>query len=106
MEGACFVMTCTEILTEKGKANTKLSEMGSGSWGKAPGGGFTMIYGPDGSELAKPLDSGKEGIVYAEIDIADRDKAKQNLDVIGHYSRPDLLSLCVTTEAATPIHFK
>ncbi|KAI8653757.1 hypothetical protein LRP88_00503 [Fusarium phalaenopsidis] len=103
MEGACFVMTCTEVLSEKGKANTKLAEMGSGSWGKTPGGGFTMIYGPDGSELSEPLDPGAEGIVYAEIDLADRAKAKQNLDVVGHYSRPDLLSLNVTGTAALPV---
>lgn len=105
MEGACFVMTCTQVLSEKGKANTGLSEMTSGVWGKTPGGGFTMIYGPDGSELTEPLDSGAEGIVYAEIDLADRAKAKQNLDVVGHYSRPDLLSLKVTSTAATPVHF-
>ncbi|KAK7409262.1 hypothetical protein QQX98_008572 [Neonectria punicea] len=106
MEGACFVMTCTEVLSEKGKANTKLAEMGSGSWGKTPGGGFTMIYGPNGAELAEPLDTGTEGIVCAEIDLADWDKAKQNLDIVGHYSRPDLLSLKVTSNAAVPIHFK
>ncbi|KPM41107.1 Nitrilase [Neonectria ditissima] len=106
MEGACFVMVCTEVLSEEGKANTKLAEMTSGSWGKAPGGGFTMIYGPDGSELAEPLDTGAEGILYAEVDLADRAKAKQNLDVVGHYSRPDLLSLKVTTNAALPVHFK
>ncbi|KAH6884117.1 carbon-nitrogen hydrolase [Thelonectria olida] len=105
MEGACFVMTCTEVLSEKGKANTLLSEFTSGSWGKVPGGGFTMIYGPDGAELTEPLDPGAEGIVYAEIDLADRAKAKQNLDVVGHYSRPDLLSLNVTSNAATPVHF-
>ncbi|KAH7157255.1 carbon-nitrogen hydrolase [Dactylonectria estremocensis] len=107
MEGACFVMTCTEILTPEGKAKTGLAGMGNGTdeWGKAPGGGFTMIYGPDGSELCEPLDPGVEAISYAEIDLSDRAKAKQNLDVVGHYSRPDLLSLRVTSKAAAPVHF-
>ncbi|OOO08413.1 Nitrilase/cyanide hydratase and apolipoprotein N-acyltransferase [Aspergillus oryzae] len=79
MEGACFVLL--------------------------PGGGFTVIFGPDGAPLTEPLDPGEEAIVYADIDLKDRIKAKQNLDIVGHYSRPDLLSLRVTTEAAATIHF-
>lgn len=72
---------------------------------KLPGGGFTVIFGPDGAPLTEPLDPGEEAIVYADIDLKDRIKAKQNLDIVGHYSRPDLLSLRVTTEAAATIHF-
>lgn len=102
MEGACFVMTCGQVITEKGKAETKLAAF---DWVKVPGGGLTMIYGPDGSEISKPLDPGVETIVYADIDLADRSKAKQYIDVVGHYSRPDLLSLRVTEEAAATVHF-
>lgn len=36
---------------------------------KAPGGGYSMIYGPDGMPLAKPLDEDREGIIAAELDL-------------------------------------
>lgn len=103
MEGACFVLTCTQVLSEKSKTRVGLGHL---DWINVPGGGFTMIYGPDGSELSEPMDPGTEGIAYAEIDLADRNKAKATLDLVGHYSRPDLLSLQVTECAATQVHFK
>ncbi|KAE8352763.1 carbon-nitrogen hydrolase [Aspergillus coremiiformis] len=103
MEGACFVLVCTQIQTKEGKAKSKLPDL---DWMKLPGGGFTVIFGPDGAPLTEPLDSGTETIVYADIDLKDRNMAKQNLDVVGHYSRPDLLNLQVTTAAAAPVHFK
>ncbi|KAB8202981.1 carbon-nitrogen hydrolase [Aspergillus parasiticus] len=102
MEGACFVLVCTQIQTPEGKVRSKLPDF---DWMKLPGGGFTVIFGPDGAPLTEPLDPGVEAIVYADIDLKDRIKAKQNLDIVGHSSRPDLLSLRVTTEAAAPIHF-
>jgi hypothetical protein len=65
-----------------------------------------MIYGPDGSELCKPLQPGEEGILYADVDLKMRAMMQQNLDLVGHYSRPDLLSLRVQTEAAVPVELK
>ena len=102
MEGACFVLVCSQILTEEGKRKTRLAEF---DYARCPGGGFSTIYGPDGTELCKPLEPGVEGIVYAEVDLAYRAMAQQNLDLVGHYSRPDLLSLRVTEEAALPVRF-
>lgn len=75
------------------------------NFARSPGGGFSMIYGPDGAELAKPLDPGEEGILYADIDVSSRALAKHNLDTVGHYSRPDLLSLRVTKHPGSQVHF-
>ncbi|KAF2793030.1 carbon-nitrogen hydrolase [Melanomma pulvis-pyrius CBS 109.77] len=102
MEGACFVMVCTQVLTEKNREKTRLQDFG---YARTPSGGFTMIYGPDAAELCKPLDPGEEGILYADIDLHHKALAKQNLDIVGHYSRPDLLSLRVTTDVGSQIHF-
>ena len=33
-----------------------------------PGGGFTVIYGPDGRALCEPLAEDQEGILYANLD--------------------------------------
>ncbi|KAF5971723.1 aliphatic nitrilase [Fusarium coicis] len=56
-------------LTEESKAKTGLEKF---DYARAPGGGFSMIYGPDGSELCKPLGPGEEGILYADIDLSFR----------------------------------
>ncbi|PSN73808.1 carbon-nitrogen hydrolase [Corynespora cassiicola Philippines] len=102
MEGACFVMTATQILTEKNKKKCLLEDY---DYARAPGGGFSMIYGPDGKELAEPLAPGEEGILYADVNVTDRALAKHNLDTVGHYSRPDLLSLRVTRIPGSQVHF-
>lgn len=50
MEGACFVLVCTQVLTEKSKEVTKLIDS---PFAKTPGGGFAMIFGPDGAPLVR-----------------------------------------------------
>ncbi|KJF65908.1 carbon-nitrogen hydrolase family protein [Rhizobium nepotum] len=57
------------------------------------GGGFTMIFGPDGSPLAKPIPETEEGIMYADIDLGFIGIAKAAYDPTGHYSRPDVVRL-------------
>jgi nitrilase len=62
------------------------------------GGGFAMIYGPDGKQLVKPLPANEEGILQTDVDLQDIDYSKNLLDPVGHYSRPDLLTLLVNTK--------
>jgi predicted amidohydrolase len=59
-----------------------------------------MIFGPDGRPLADALPVGEEGILTADIDLADIDYAKRMIYNVGHYSRPDLFSLNVIPTAA------
>ncbi|KAI0198227.1 nitrilase [Astrocystis sublimbata] len=100
MEGACFTAICSQILTEE---NTTRVKVNGWSFAKAPGGGFSMIFGPTGEPLVEAPDPGKEVILYADVDLEQKWRAKQNLDVVGHYSRPDLLSLRVNTKASTQV---
>ncbi|KAJ4191120.1 hypothetical protein NW767_011155 [Fusarium falciforme] len=103
MEGACFVLVCSQVLTEAGETSIRLENF---DYAQCPGGGFSMIYGPDGSELCKPLEPGQEGILDADVDLKMRAMMQQNLDLLGHYSRPDLLSLRVQTKPALPVELK
>ncbi|KAM5349026.1 hypothetical protein ACJ41O_008849 [Fusarium nematophilum] len=67
----------------------------------SPGGGHSCVIGPDGRRLTAPLGDGKpeaEGIVYAELDLTKVVATRGFLDVVGHYSRPDLLWLGVDKE--------
>jgi aliphatic nitrilase len=57
------------------------------------GGGFTMIFGPDGAPLAKPIPETEEGIMYADVDLGVIGVAKAAYDPVGHYSRPDVVRL-------------
>jgi nitrilase len=53
-----------------------------------------MIVSPFGEVLAGPLE-GREGLVAANIDLNEIARGKFDLDVAGHYARPDVFGLTV-----------
>ncbi len=59
--------------------------------------GGSTIVSPDGKFIAGPLDE-EEGILYAEVDPRQMRGPKWNLDVAGHYARPDVFRLTVSKE--------
>jgi aliphatic nitrilase len=67
------------------------------------GGGFARIYGPEGSELAEPLDETEEGLLFADLDFSLIAIAKSAADPVGHYSRPDVFRLQVNLAPAPKI---
>jgi nitrilase len=56
--------------------------------------GNSVIVGPRGQILAGPIVE-TEGILYADIDLAQLRLARHEFDVVGHYSRPDVFQLRV-----------
>jgi nitrilase len=54
--------------------------------------GGSAILAPDGSFLAGPLWD-EEGILFADLDPSVLHAARQRFDPVGHYHRPDVLSL-------------
>ena len=72
--------------------------------------GDSVIVGPDGKFIAGPLNM-EEGILYAELDSRQMRGSKWNLDVAGHYARPDVFQLTISKDdhpmiavAETPRH--
>jgi hypothetical protein len=59
--------------------------------------GHSAIVSPDGEFVAGPLNA-EEGILYAELDPRQMRGPKWNLDVAGHYARPDVFRLIVSKE--------
>jgi nitrilase len=66
--------------------------------------GVSMVIGPTGSPLGDSM-SADEGILYAEIDLAESVEPKQFHDVVGYYNRFDIFRLEVDRTADRPIHF-
>jgi nitrilase len=66
--------------------------------------GDSVVIAPGGKIVAGPLRR-EAGILYAEIDIAAVGAARRSLDVVGHYSRPDVFQLHVNRGEQTPVEF-
>ena len=54
--------------------------------------------------LAEPLGPHEEGILYADIDLAEIEVVKHFMDTVGHHARPDLLSLKVNAAPIQHVH--
>ena len=68
-------------------------------------GGDSVVIAPGGDIVAGPLRK-EEGILYCEIDIARAAEAKRALDVVGHYSRPDIFKLHINTQPQSPVEIE
>lgn len=89
LESGCFVVNATGWLTD-----AQIEELTSDPALQKGlrGGCHTAIVSPEGKHLAPPLTDG-EGILVADLDMNLITKRKRMMDSVGHYARPELLSL-------------
>jgi nitrilase len=90
-EGRCFVLSACQTLT-KADWPDDLRTVGGEIDGRS------LIVSPQGQIIAGPM--AQEGLLTAEIDIDDIARGKFDLDVSGHYNRPDLFTLHVKKDFA------
>jgi len=67
-------------------------------------GGGSVIIDPLGVVLAGPARDG-EAVLVADLDLATIDQAVLDLDVVGHYARPDIFRLDVDTRPKPAVRF-
>ena len=66
--------------------------------------GGSCIAGPDGEWILEPVIN-KEGLFYETIDFSKVLQERQNFDVVGHYSRPDVTKLHVNRERQSTVSY-
>lgn len=103
LESGCFVVNATGWLSDAQIASITPEP----ALQKALRGGcHSAIVSPEGVHLAPPLTEG-EGMVVADLDLALIAKRKRMMDSVGHYARPELLSLaidCRPARTTMPLH--
>ncbi len=66
--------------------------------------GDSVVIAPGGQIVAGPMRE-ESGILYCDIDLEKVAQSKRVFDVVGHYSRPDILKLEVNTRTQSPVVF-
>ncbi|KAM7202938.1 Arylacetonitrilase [Naviculisporaceae sp. PSN 640] len=95
IESAGFVLHVTAVCNQDSIDKLKTTE---GIVCAKPGGGHSCVIAPDGRRVTETIGEGtgmEEGIVYADLDLVKTVATRGFLDIVGHYSRPDLLWLGV-----------
>lgn len=93
VEGRCFVLSACQFLRREDCPDDYDCVQGDDPDTIMMTGG-SCIVNPFGEFLAGPLFN-EEGILTADIDLGEIARTKYDLDVTGHYSRPDIFSLTV-----------
>jgi len=100
LESGCFVVNATGWLSDK---QIETITPDAGLQKALRGGCCTAIISPEGVHLAPPLREG-EGMVVADLDFSLITKRKRMMDSVGHYARPELLSLLHDKRPALTCH--
>jgi beta-cyano-L-alanine hydratase/nitrilase len=89
LEGRCFVLSACQYAEEKDyPPDHPVANTSNRKAENVMIAGGSVIINPLGKVLAGPLLS-EEGILTAELDFDDITRGKFDLDVVGHYARPD-----------------
>lgn len=93
-EGRCFVLGCNQFVTREMYPTDLPGYAELASLPDVLCRGGSAIISPRGQVLAAPL-LDREGILYADLDMAEVVQSKFDFDVAGHYARPDVFQLTV-----------
>ena len=100
-EGQCFVIAATSVITPE--LQDMLCKTEEHKSMIKTGGGFSRIFGPDGSPQGENLGEHEEGLLIADINLGKIHYCKAAADPAGHYSRPDVTRLILNKSKQQPM---
>lgn len=103
LEGRCFVHSVCQYTTSSDYPKYHAARA-TGSEASVLIRGGSCIIDPLGNVLVEPSFDG-EGIILAEIDLGAIARGKYDLDVVGHYARPNIFQLRVDRRVQSPVVF-
>src|SRR6185503_6071073 len=101
VEGRCFVLSCNQFNRRRDFPADYRTRFGDDPETIVTRGG-SCIVDPFGNFLAGP-NTEDEAILVADIDPAQIIRGKFDLDVVGHYARPDIFQLHVDERPKQPV---
>lgn len=102
-ESRCFVVSCCQVVHKNDIPDTwafKREYLHAVEDWINPG--YSLIADPDGKLIAGPL-AQEEAILYAQVQPAQLAGPRWQLDIAGHYSRPDVFELHVHRSPRPPL---
>lgn len=100
LEGRCFVLSASQF-ARRSDYPDDYPVAADGPDAVLIGGG-SCIVDPFGRVLAGPARDG-EAVLVADLDLEEIDRAVLDLDVVGHYARPDIFTLVVDRAARSAV---
>jgi len=104
VEGRCFVLCACQYAVRGDYPPDHVPVQGEAPDSVVIRGG-SCIVSPFGEVLAGPL-YGASGILTATVDLGEIARGTYDLDVVGHYARPDIFQLTVNERPMTPVRFE
>ncbi|KAI5666832.1 hypothetical protein M9H77_16685 [Catharanthus roseus] len=108
LEGGCFVLSANQFCRRKDYPPPPEYIFSGTEEDLTPESvvcaGGSVIISPSGTVLAGPNYEG-EALISADLDLGEIARAKFDFDVVGHYARPEVLSLVVRDHPAVPATF-
>jgi nitrilase len=101
IEGRCYVLSCNQF-TRRSDFPTEYHSIYEEDPNTIESRGGSCVVDPFGTFLVGPNTEG-EAILIAEIDRAQIIRGKYDLDVVGHYARPDIFQLHVDEQPKSPV---
>jgi nitrilase len=104
-EGRCFVLGCNQYVTKSMYPEDLEGIADLSNQPEVMCRGGSAIVSPLGEVLAGPLFD-QEGILYADLDMGEVARSRFDLDVVGHYARPDVFQLIINEGSSDPVQWK